>query len=362
MAERLAAESLAVVRSFHANQNRRYRKAGAHDMVVRVDGAGRVDTPPTSPGRLLAQPGADGSNTLLWKPASDDRGVRAYRVYRNGKAIATVRGTTWFVDRGAGGEPHDYAVRAVDTRGTTGRASKLPLRTRMLQQRGAQQAEAGAAAQPAAASGSAQAAAGASQLAAPRYTTAKTVGSDGFQLGWTAVPGAVAYGIYQAGKLIGHVSDPSFAARVTKGDATVVEVDSVDASGARSARTPAIALRLGPDGVQAAPVDAGRPATTAPATQPAQAGPLPSISGSSPAPVQPVAAPRESAPSPAPGTGSTAATPSTTPPPTATPAPQAQPAPVPAPTSPPASASPPATAPTTSTPGASPGGSTPAPR
>lgn len=305
-------ESLAVVRAFHAAQNRRVRKVGMASMVVRVDARGNIDSAPTKPGALQVLPTGDKAMTLLWKPASDDHRVRAYRVFRDGKPIGTVRGSTWFVDKGAAGQPHDYAVKAIDSAGLSGSASKALLRTLLLRQQGAAQAEQGAQGQAGqSATPAGQAAAGATIPAGtaptvPTITSVKGTSKDAVAVTWAAIPAAVAYGIYQNGKLIGHTKDPAFAATITAGAPLVLQIDAVAADGTRSQQAPAIGLRLGANGVEAGQVR-DESAGTAPSVAPESTGPPPAA----PAETAPPAAPSAATPA-APPAATSAATPAAT--------------------------------------------------
>lgn len=300
-------ESLAVMRKFFAAQNQRFKDAGMREMQVRVDRNGDLDTAPSKPASVkLAQ--SDGGLTLLWKPAKDDHGVAAYRIYRDGKQIATVRGSTWFVDAKATGV-HDYEVRAVDASGLEGGAGELPLRRMAAEQSAQQQAQSGAdGAAGQAPNGSTQAAAGAGQLQAPRFTEAKQPDKESIALAWQPVGGAVAYGVYQDGKLIGHVTDPTFTAKITGSEALLLEIDAVSADGSRSARTQPIALRMGEKGLEAAPVD-GAAQAAAPPSAPAAPDSSASTSPTSPAGTAPeAAAPAPASAAPASGAATAAPT------------------------------------------------------
>ncbi|MEV6851323.1 DUF4832 domain-containing protein [Actinoplanes sp. NPDC051411] len=74
--------------------------------------------PPTAP--ALTASASGGSVSLAWTGASDDVGVTAYRVYRDGTAIATVTGAavpTSYTDSGVPTGSHTYAVAARDAAG-----------------------------------------------------------------------------------------------------------------------------------------------------------------------------------------------------------------------------------------------------
>ena len=74
------------------------------------------DTPPTAPPAVFAElAGTDGA-TVSWSASSDNDGVHAYRVYRNGSLLTTVDGATnSLLDEGLDdGVAYSYRVVAVD--------------------------------------------------------------------------------------------------------------------------------------------------------------------------------------------------------------------------------------------------------
>jgi chitodextrinase len=81
-------------------------------------------TPPTAPGSLAGTAGST-KNVLTWTMASDDTGVAAYDVYRNGTYLATVPASvTSYTDKTATpGTGYTYQVAARDLAGNTTRAS-----------------------------------------------------------------------------------------------------------------------------------------------------------------------------------------------------------------------------------------------
>ncbi len=77
------------------------------------------DTPPTSPTDVFAElAGTDGAS-VSWTAATDNAGVDAYRVYRNGALVDTVDGATHsLLDEGLDdGVGYTYRVTAVDAAG-----------------------------------------------------------------------------------------------------------------------------------------------------------------------------------------------------------------------------------------------------
>ncbi|MFD5620267.1 glycosyl hydrolase family 18 protein [Streptomyces yangpuensis] len=81
------------------------------------------DTPPTAPGALAASNVADTSLTLTWTPATDDKGVKNYDVYRGSARIATVTGTSYADSGLTKGTTYTYSVTARDTIDQTGPSS-----------------------------------------------------------------------------------------------------------------------------------------------------------------------------------------------------------------------------------------------
>lgn len=80
-------------------------------------------TPPSAPGTPVAAQGPSGVE-LGWTPATDDRGVAAYRVLRNGALVATVPfALEWVDEQALPSTAYTYAVAAVDAAGNVGPAS-----------------------------------------------------------------------------------------------------------------------------------------------------------------------------------------------------------------------------------------------
>ncbi|MFE2130559.1 glycosyl hydrolase family 18 protein [Streptomyces amritsarensis] len=81
------------------------------------------DNPPTAPGAPSASNVADTSLTLAWPPATDDKGVKNYDVYRGSAKIATVTGTSYADSGLTKGTTYTYSVTARDTADQTGPSS-----------------------------------------------------------------------------------------------------------------------------------------------------------------------------------------------------------------------------------------------
>jgi Purple acid Phosphatase, N-terminal domain/Calcineurin-like phosphoesterase len=82
-------------------------------------------TPPSAPGSLAASQGGSGAVTLTWAAATDNIGVSAYDIYRDGTYLATVGpGVSTYTDSSAtSGTAYTYQVDARDLAGNTTSAS-----------------------------------------------------------------------------------------------------------------------------------------------------------------------------------------------------------------------------------------------
>ena len=81
-------------------------------------------TAPTRPGGLDAV-AHSGRTGLAWHASSDAFGVTGYRVLRDGVALGTTRGTTFWDRRVSAGQTHRYSVVAVDAAGNTSSAAQV---------------------------------------------------------------------------------------------------------------------------------------------------------------------------------------------------------------------------------------------
>jgi chitodextrinase len=81
-------------------------------------------TAPTAPTNVTATPVSPTSVNLSWTAATDDVGVTAYTVFRDGVQIATLGAVTSYSDTGAlPATAQTYTVRAADAAGNTSAAS-----------------------------------------------------------------------------------------------------------------------------------------------------------------------------------------------------------------------------------------------
>ncbi|MBC8018239.1 MAG: fibronectin type III domain-containing protein [Verrucomicrobia bacterium] len=74
---------------------------------------------PTVPSGLAATAASSTQITISWKSATDSTGVKGYRVYRNGIAVATSAGTTYLNTGLTPSTPYTYSVAAFDAAGNT---------------------------------------------------------------------------------------------------------------------------------------------------------------------------------------------------------------------------------------------------
>lgn len=81
--------------------------------------------PPSAPGHLAATRAGSGATTLTWTPATDNIGVAAYDIYRDGMYLATVPDNrTTYTDLSAvAGQRYSYRAAARDLAGNTASAT-----------------------------------------------------------------------------------------------------------------------------------------------------------------------------------------------------------------------------------------------
>ena len=82
---------------------------------------------PSAPRELLSA-AIDGGSYLWWKPARDDRGVKGYAVFRDGRRIGRTSATS-FTDTASVSGRHVYAVRAFDDAGNRSKPAVLRVTT-----------------------------------------------------------------------------------------------------------------------------------------------------------------------------------------------------------------------------------------
>jgi hypothetical protein len=277
--------------------NKRLKAAGMKDMTVKLRPDGSLDAPPTAPRGVRAlDAGAEGV-TLLWNKARDDGAIRGYRVYRDGKLIARLKNdATWWVDpKGSTGAK--YEIRAVDDSGSVGVAGTPGGGSSALK----------SGAKPGGPLDAAVAAKAPRTGAAPVLGGVKGAGPGMFELVWKATPDAIAYGVWDGDRLLGHVKATSFKGTLGAGNSAALRVDAVRKDGTRTPLTNVVGLRLGEQGIEvsksdAAPGAAADPAGAAGQQQGGQQqGGQPSGGQAAPAPTEtPASAAPASAPAAAP--------------------------------------------------------------
>ncbi|MFQ1000414.1 fibronectin type III domain-containing protein [Modestobacter sp. SSW1-42] len=172
----------------------------------------RDTTPPAVPPTPTATP-RDGAVELSW-PADPD--AAAYRVLRDGVAVATVTGTAHRDEGLTNGTPYRYALVAVDAAGNPSAATPEVLATPTDQ----------------------------TPPAAPTGVTAAP-GDGTASLSWTADPDAAAYRVLRDDVVLATVTAPATQAVVrglTNGAPTTLTVVAVDAAGNASAPSAAVTV------------------------------------------------------------------------------------------------------------------------
>lgn len=240
------AEQNRVLQSFVSSMNRRLKAAGMKDMAIKLRPDGTVDSPPSAPrGVRSVDMGAEGV-TLLWNRARDDGAIRGYRVYRDGKLIARLKNSsTWWIDpKGSTGAK--YEIRAVDDTGSVGVAGSLGGGSTGLK----------SGAKPGGPLDASVAAKAPRSGTAPVLGGVKGAGPGKFELVWQASPDAIAYGVWDGDRLLGHVKGLSFKGVLGAGSSAALRIDAVRKDGSRTPLTSPVALRLGEQGIEVSKSDA----------------------------------------------------------------------------------------------------------
>ncbi|MFJ7493737.1 fibronectin type III domain-containing protein [Streptomyces sp. NPDC097727] len=88
--------------------------------LTACDSASAADTrKPTTPDRVTAQAGSATSVHVMWEPATDNKAVTGYELYRNGERVRSVAATKVMtdVDGLTASTPYTFTVRARDAAG-----------------------------------------------------------------------------------------------------------------------------------------------------------------------------------------------------------------------------------------------------
>lgn len=101
--------------------------AAGRTFDVRTWDLGPDTTAPSAPGALTVRSVGAAGVDLSWAAATDDTGIVAYDVYRDGQLLGTTADTVLgYTDEGAGSAGHTYRVEARDLRGNVAEASAGP--------------------------------------------------------------------------------------------------------------------------------------------------------------------------------------------------------------------------------------------
>jgi chitodextrinase len=172
-------------------------------------------TPPSQPANLSVPSATATSVSLTWSSSTDDVGVTAYGVYRNGSAVTTVGGTGATVSGLHCGTSHTFEVDAQDAAGNrSGRA---------------------------AVTASTSPCADTQPPTVPTNVTATSRTSTSIALSWspsTDNVGVAGYGLYRAGAGVGTTTGTTgIVSGLTCNTNYTLAVDAHDAAGNRSSRT-----------------------------------------------------------------------------------------------------------------------------
>jgi chitodextrinase len=172
-------------------------------------------TPPSVPANLAVASATATSVSLSWSSATDDVGVTAYGVYRNGSAVTTVGGTGATVSGLHCGTSHTFEVDAQDAAGNRSGRAALTASTSPC--------------------------ADTQSPTVPTNVIATSRTSTSLALSWspsTDNVGVAGYGLYRAGAWVGTTTGTTgvFSGLTCNTNYTLA-VDAHDAAGNRSSRT-----------------------------------------------------------------------------------------------------------------------------
>ena len=184
---------------------------------------------PTTPQSLAATVQRDGSVTATWTAATDNVGVTAYAVYRNGVELVQVPGPTATLT-GLGAGTHYVQVQAIDAAGN--RSAKTPSVTVVITAAGADT----------------------SKPSTPKDLAATVQPTRDVAVTWTAATddvGVVAYVVFANGTEATRVTGTSATLTGLAGGTWSVQVQALDAAGNGSSRTAPVSVVVpaapGPD-------------------------------------------------------------------------------------------------------------------
>ena len=173
---------------------------GAHEYSLITSSIPSTEdtTAPTTPASLRVASANNNSIGLAWNASTDDTGVAAYVVRRNGAEVATTSSTNWTDKNVASGTTYTYSIAARDSKGN----------------------ESGAATVTASTTGN-----------TPRNARTTSVSSTTIALKWDAADGAKAYKVYRNGSFIKQVAVAGYTDQnLRAGTSYTYQITAVDAS------------------------------------------------------------------------------------------------------------------------------------
>ncbi|MGL4523596.1 MAG: lytic polysaccharide monooxygenase, partial [Bacilli bacterium] len=87
------------------------------EVTATIPGQPPANTAPTAPGSLHTMKVSDTVVDLMWSASTDDKGVTAYNIFRDGVKIGSTTGTSYLDQSVQASKTYTYAVVAVDAEG-----------------------------------------------------------------------------------------------------------------------------------------------------------------------------------------------------------------------------------------------------
>jgi hypothetical protein len=94
-------------------------------LVIVTEGNGQDETAPSVPAGLSATPFSSDAVRLSWSGSSDDVGIAGYDIFRDGKQLSSVSGTSFTDSSVTGDKTYSYQVRARDAAGNRSELSAV---------------------------------------------------------------------------------------------------------------------------------------------------------------------------------------------------------------------------------------------
>jgi chitodextrinase len=175
----------------------------------------RDTSAPSVPGGVSAAATSSSQISLSWTAATDNVGVKGYKIYRSGSQIATVTGTSFSNTGLTSGKTYSYTVAAYDAAGNTSKQSSSASAT--------------------------TASADTTAPTVPEGLAATAVSSSAISLSWSPATDAVGvqgYKVYRGGVEIASVAGTTFSDSGLSPSTTYsYTVSAYDAAGNRSAQS-----------------------------------------------------------------------------------------------------------------------------